>query len=63
MGFIGFLGIVILVLLESGTGYLFSSLPSESCINLFLRGEWFPALFCRPVAPFGAVSVPGLCVL
>jgi hypothetical protein len=49
--------------LESGTGYPFSSFPSEFCIKLFWRGEWFPSLFRLPIAPLGAVSVPGLCVL
>jgi hypothetical protein len=49
--------------LESGTGYPFSSFPSESCINLFLGREWFPYLFHLPITPLIAVSVPGLCVI
>jgi hypothetical protein len=35
--FLGFFGIVYLsFVLESGSGYLFSSFPSKSCTNLFL---------------------------
>jgi hypothetical protein len=44
-------------LLESGTGYLFSSFPSKFSTNLFLGGEWFPFLFHPPILPLGAVSV------
>jgi hypothetical protein len=57
---LGNLAQFIFALLESGTGYPFSS---ESCINLFLWGEWFLSFFHLPVAPLGAVSVPGLCVI
>jgi hypothetical protein len=46
----------IFVLLESETGYLFSSFPCESCIKLFFEGEWFPSLFHLPVAPLGTVQ-------
>jgi hypothetical protein len=51
------------VLFKSETGYLFSLFPSQSCINLFLGGEWFPFPFHLPITPLGAVSVPGLCVI
>jgi hypothetical protein len=47
----------------SGTGYPFSSFPSESCTNLFLGGEWFPSLFHLLIIALGAVSVPALCVI
>jgi hypothetical protein len=57
------LGEFIFVLLESGTGYPFSSFPSESCTNLFWGREWFPSFFHLPIVPLGAVSVPGLCVI
>jgi hypothetical protein len=48
---IGFLGIIYLwvIFLESGTGYPFSSFPSESCINLFLGGgNGFHSFFFFP---------------
>jgi hypothetical protein len=35
---LGSLASFIFVLLESGTGYPFSSFPSESCIKFFLGG-------------------------
>jgi hypothetical protein len=43
--------------------YIFSSFPSDSCINLFWWGEWLPFLFHLSIAPLGAVSVPDLCVI
>jgi hypothetical protein len=57
------LGQSVFVLLESGTGYPFSSFPSSSCTNLFLVGEWFPPLFHLSITPLVAFSVPGLCVI
>jgi hypothetical protein len=42
---------------------MFSSFPYESCIKLFLVGAWFPSIFCLPITPLGAISVPGLCVV
>jgi hypothetical protein len=62
VGFIVFLGIVYLCLLESGSGCPFSSFPSKSFTNLFFGGEWFLSLFHLPIIPVDAVSVPGLCV-
>jgi hypothetical protein len=46
---LGSLVLFVLVLLESGAGYPFSSFPSELCVKLFLRGEWFPSLFLLPI--------------
>jgi hypothetical protein len=63
VGFIGFLGIVYLCVVGVWNWYLFSSFPFESCVNLFLGGEWFPSLFHLPFAPLGAVYVSGLCVI
>jgi hypothetical protein len=63
VGFLGFLGIVFLLLLEFGTGYLLSSFSFESCTNLFFVGEWFLSYFRLPIAPLSAFSVPGLCVI
>jgi hypothetical protein len=60
--FVGFLGIV-LSLLESGSGYPFSSFCSKSYTTLFLGEEWFPSLFLLPIFPLGTVSVPELCVI
>jgi hypothetical protein len=47
----------IFVLLESGTGYPFSSFLSESYIKLFWGREWFPSLFLIPIAPLGTVQL------
>jgi hypothetical protein len=63
VAFIGFLGIVYLILSEFGSGYLFSSFCSKYFTTLFLGGEWFPSLFHLLMFPLGTVSVPGLCVL
>jgi hypothetical protein len=60
---LGSLALFIFVLLESGSGYLFSSFLSESCTNLFWEGEWFPSLFHLPIFPLGTISVPELCVI
>jgi hypothetical protein len=49
--------------LESGTGYPFSSFPSESCIQLFLREEWFLSLFRLPITPLGTVQLSLPCPL
>jgi hypothetical protein len=57
---LGSLASFIFVLLESGTGYPFYSFPSESCINLFFGGEWFPSLFHLPIAPLGTVQLCSL---
>jgi hypothetical protein len=46
----------IIVLLGSGTSYPFSSFPTESCIELFFWGEWFPSLLL-PIASLGAVQL------
>jgi hypothetical protein len=54
---LGSLASFIFVLFESGTGYPFSSYPSESCIKLFLGGEWFLSFFHLPIAPLGAVQL------
>jgi hypothetical protein len=63
-GFIDFLGIVYLFFVGVwNSGYLFSSFPSESCVNLLWGREWFPSLFHLHITPLGAVSVPGLCVI
>jgi hypothetical protein len=62
VGFIGFLGIVYLFLLETESGYPFSSFPSGSFTNLLLRGEWFPSFFYLPIIPFGAVPVLLVCI-
>jgi hypothetical protein len=47
----------IFVLLESGTGYPFSSFPSESYIKLFWGREWFPSLFHPPITPLGTLQL------
>jgi hypothetical protein len=44
------------ILLESGTGYPFSSILSESFIKLFWGGEWFPFLFHLPIIPHGTIN-------
>jgi hypothetical protein len=46
---LGSLASFIFVLLESGTGYPFSSFPYESCMKLFFGKEWFPSLFLIPL--------------
>jgi hypothetical protein len=53
---LGSLVTFIIVLLGSGTGYPFSSFPTESCIQLFFWGEWFPS-FLLPIIPLGAVQL------
>jgi hypothetical protein len=50
---LGSLASFILVLLESTTGYPFSSFPYESYIKLFWGGEWFLFLFHLPITPLG----------
>jgi hypothetical protein len=54
---LGFLASFIFVLLESGTGYPFSSFPSESCIKLFFGRELFQSFFCLPIAPLGVFLI------
>jgi hypothetical protein len=54
---LGILGSPIFVLLETGTGYTFSSFPSESYIKLFLVGEWFSSLFLLPIASLDTVQL------
>jgi hypothetical protein len=63
VGFVGFLGIVYLVLLESGSGYSFFSFCSKSYITLFWGGEWFPSLFFFPIFLLGNVSIPRVHVI
>jgi hypothetical protein len=63
VGSVGFLGIVYLCFVGSGSGYPFSSFPSDSCSNLFLGGVWFLSLSYLPIVPLGAVTVPVLCVI
>jgi hypothetical protein len=53
----GFLGVMYIVLLESMTEYQFSLFPSESCIKLFLGGEWFPSLFLLPITLLATVQL------
>jgi hypothetical protein len=48
---------ILFCLLESGTGYPFSSFPPESCIKLFWGREWFPSLFHLPITPLGTVQL------
>jgi hypothetical protein len=49
----------IIVLLWSGTGYSFSSFPTESYIELlfFFWEVWFPFLLFFPFAPLSVVQL------
>jgi hypothetical protein len=57
VGVIGLLSNIYLVLLSSGTGYPFSSFPTDFFIEFFFLAEWVPSLLLLLIAPLGAVKL------
>jgi hypothetical protein len=57
VGITGFLTVIYLCFVGSGTGSQFSSFRSESYIKLFFCGECFPLLLFLPIAPLGTVQL------
>jgi hypothetical protein len=60
-----FFGIVYLLFLESGSGYLFSSLLHFPLVPelIYYWWKWFPSFFCLPFIALATVTVPVLCVI